>query len=51
MSRNYKEKIIKAFDQADQYEKFASIQKIVAKKLSDCIRKQFTTSVDRKEKI
>ena len=51
MSRNYKEKIIKAFDQADQYEKFASIQKIVAKKLSDCIRKQFRTSVDRKEKI
>ena len=51
MSRNYKEKIIKAFDQADQYEKFASIQKIVAKKLSDCIRKQFKTSVNHKEKI
>lgn len=43
MSDNYKEKIIKAFDQAEHYDQFARIQKIVAKKLSDRIFHYFNS--------
>lgn len=37
MTETYKEKIIKAFDQAQDYDQFAVIQKIVAKRLADKI--------------
>ncbi len=38
MLKSYKEKIIHSFDQADQYDDYAVIQKIVAVKLSEYIK-------------